>query len=225
MLSIATPTLNAADALAATLAALVPGAIDGLVGQLVIADGGSGDRTLAIADQAGADIVSTDAGRGGQLRAGAAAARGTWLLFVHADTRLEPGWVDEARAFIGEAGAERAGYFRFALDDNRWRARLLQRAAAWRAALFGLPYGDQGLLISRHLYNAVGGYRPLALMEDVDIVRRLGRERLTVLDGSVVTSAERYRRDGWTRRSVRNVFCLSLFFAGVPPGLIRKLYG
>ena len=224
MLSIVIPTLNAADALAATLAALVPGAIDGLVGQLVIADGGSGDRTLAIADQAGADIVSTDAGRGGQLRAGAAAARGTWLLFVHADTRLEPGWVDEARAFIGEAGAERAGYFRFALDDNRWRARLLQRAAAWRAALFGLPYGDQGLLISRALYDEVGGFAPLPLMEDVDIVRRLGRRRLKRLSTRAVTSAARYRRDGYVRRPLRNLACLAGYFAGVSPERLVRFY-
>ncbi len=224
MLSIVIPTLNAADHLAATLGALVPGAIDGLVAQLVIADGGSGDRTLDIAEQAGADIVSADPGRGGQLRAGAAAARGAWLLFVHADTRLEPGWVEEVRAFIRDAGTGRAGYFRLALDDDRLRARLVERAAAWRAALFALPYGDQGLLISRALYDEIGGFAPLPLMEDVDIVRRLGRRRLKALSTRALTSAARYRRDGYVRRPLRNLACLAGYFAGIAPEHLSRLY-
>ncbi len=224
MLSIVIPTLNAAESLAATLEALVPGAVDGLVAQLVIADGGSDDATLDIAGQAGADIVSAVVGRGGQLRAGAEAARGAWLLFVHADTRLEPGWVDEARAFIHDAGPEQAGYFRLALDDNRLRARLVERAAAWRAALFGLPYGDQGLLISRALYDEVGGFRPLPLMEDVDIVRRIGRHRLKALQTRALTSAARYRRDGYVRRLLRNLACLAGYFAGVSPERLVRFY-
>jgi hypothetical protein len=91
--------------------------------------------------------------------------------------------------------------------------------------LLALPYGDQGLLISRALYDQIGGYRPLPLMEDVDLVRRLGRRRLAVLPADAVTSAARWRRDGWARRSARNLACLALHRLGMSEERVRKLYG
>jgi hypothetical protein len=118
-----------------------------------------------------------------------------------------------------------AGYFRFVLDSADRRARRLERIVAWRGRVLGLPYGDQGLLIHRDLLRAVGGMKPMPLMEDVDLVRRLGRRRLRALPADAVTSAERWERDGYLRRSTRNLLCLSLWFAGVPPRLIRRLYG
>jgi hypothetical protein len=92
-------------------------------------------------------------------------------------------------------------------------------------ALLALPYGDQGLLIHRDLYDQLGGYRPLPLMEDVDLVRRIGRRRLTVLPVRAETSARRWRQDGWLARSARNLVCLALFFVGVPAARIARLYG
>ena len=119
---------------------------------------------------------------------------------------------------------DRAGYFRFALDSADPRARRLERLVAWRCRVFALPYGDQGLLISRALLEQVGGIRPLPLMEDVDLVRRLGRRRLAAIGAAAVTSAERWAKEGWTRRSARNLACLSLYLAGVPPRIIARLY-
>ncbi|HEX2943246.1 MAG TPA: glycosyl transferase family 2, partial [Rhodopila sp.] len=104
------------------------------------------------------------------------------------------------------------------------QARRLERLVAWRCRVLGLPYGDQGLLIHRDLVAAVGGIAPIPLMEDVDLVRRLGRRRLVMLPACAVTSAERWEREGYWRRSARNVLCLSLWFAGVPPRLIRRIY-
>jgi GT2 family glycosyltransferase len=121
--------------------------------------------------------------------------------------------------------AGRAAYFRFALDATHWRARLLCRAVALRCHLFALPYGDQGLLIHRDLLREVGGMRALPLMEDVDLARRLGRRRLVALDVAAVTSAARWERDGWTRRSARNLLCLALYLLGVKPAAIARLYG
>jgi hypothetical protein len=91
--------------------------------------------------------------------------------------------------------------------------------------VLALPYGDQGLLIHRNLLAEAGGIRALPLMEDVDLVRRLGRRRLVALDVAAITSAEKWRRQGWYRRSLRNLLCLMLYFAGLPPRLIARLYG
>ncbi|MCW8087030.1 glycosyltransferase [Sabulicella glaciei] len=166
--------------------------------------------------------VHAPRGRGLQLRTGAEAARGDWLLFLHADTRLAPNWRRAAEAALRDE--EAAGYFRFALDDDAPAARRLARAVAWRCRVLALPYGDQGLLIPRALYDAVGGFRPLPLMEDVDLVRRLGRARLRALDAEAVTSAARWRRDGYLRRSSRNLVVLGLWFAGVGEERLRRFY-
>jgi rSAM/selenodomain-associated transferase 2 len=213
MLSVIIPALNAAASLQDTLASVT--AAD----EVVLVDGGSDDGTAALAGGLGARVMAGPRGRGAQLAAGVEAARGEWLLLLHADTRLEPGWRQAA------IGPEQAGYFRFALDSNDPRARRLELAVAWRCRVLALPYGDQGLLIHRDLLAAVGGVRPLPLMEDVDLVRRLGRRRLVALDAAAITSAAKWQRQGWYSRSLRNLACLGLYFAGVPPRLIARFYG
>jgi rSAM/selenodomain-associated transferase 2 len=213
MLSVVIPTLNAASSLRATMASVIE------ADEVVVADGGSLDGTQALAKTLGARVVRAERGRGSQLVAGVAAARGNWLLLLHADTRLAPGW---RRARVAP---DFAGYFRFALDSDDPRARRLERLVAWRCRVLALPYGDQGLLIHRNLLRSVGGISPLPLMEDVDLVRRLGRRRLVRFDIAAVTSAAKWQRQGWYRRSARNLACLTLYFAGVPPRLIAQLYG
>jgi rSAM/selenodomain-associated transferase 2 len=222
-LSIIIPTLNAAETLAQTLAAAF---ISGIVDEVIVADGGSTDITVSVARGAGARVVLAPRGRGRQLAAGAAATSGDWLLFMHADCRLEPGWNVAVSAFLAApAAAARAGYFDLALDDPAPAARRVERIVAWRCRRLALPYGDQGLLIARTLYEEVGGFAPLPLMEDVDLVRRLGRSRLVPIGARCIASAQRYRRDGYVRRPLRNLLCLGLYFAGVPPARIVQLYG
>lgn len=221
-LSVVIPTLDAASTLRRCVAALH----EWRKRDLVVADGGSGDGTPQLAEELGARVVQAPRGRGSQLAAGAAAAGGNWLLFLHADTVLAPGWAPAVAAFTADPGnAERAGYFRFALDDRGAAARRLERMVSWRARTLGLPYGDQGLLIARAFYERLGGHRPLPLMEDVDLVRRIGRRRLVALPVAATTSAERYRREGYLRRSARNIICLAGYFAGVPPRTIQRMYG
>lgn len=217
MLTIVIPTLNAATGLGPCLAAL-DGADD-----ILVVDGGSTDDTVAIAEQAGARVVVAPRGRGTQLHAAGAIAQGDWLLFLHADTQLGAGWRDAVEAHIANS-PDRAGYFGLRLDDAAMQARAIERGVAWRVRLLGLPYGDQGLLISRSLYDEIGGFRPLPLMEDVDIARRIGRRRLRHLGTTAQTSAERWRRDGWLRRSARNLACLVLYALGVAPERIARLY-
>ena len=222
-ISVIIPTLDAAEELPGALAAL---AGSGLLREIIVSDGGSRDDTVAIAAAAGAGVVTAPRGRGIQLIAGAAAATGDWLLFLHADCRLAPGWERAAAEFIARPGAsDPAGYFTFALDDPGPAARRLEWIVAWRCRALALPYGDQGLLIPRGLYDAVGGFAPIPLMEDVDLIRRLGRHRLAPIAAQAISSARRYRRDGYLRRPLRNLLCLSLYFAGVPSRHIARLYG
>jgi rSAM/selenodomain-associated transferase 2 len=212
MLSVVIPTLNSARTLAATLASVAE------ADEVVVVDAGSSDETSALASSLGAKVACAPPGRGVQLRRGVEAASGDWLLLLHADTRLSPGW----RQAIPAPG--QAAYYRFALDSDDPRARRLERLVAWRCRVLALPYGDQGLLIHRDLLRRVGGVRALPLMEDVDLVRRLGRQRLVGSDVAATTSAEKWQRQGWYRRSLRNLGCLTLYFAGVPPRVIARLY-
>ncbi len=216
-LSVIIPALDAND--------LLPAAVERLRGEpvveIVIADGGSVPAPAGFGH--GVTVITGAPGRGVQMKAGAEAAAGDWLLFLHADTRLGEGWRQAVIDHVRDH-PDKAAFFRFALDDASPAARRLEHIVVLRCRLLGLPYGDQGLLIPRALYEAVGGFRPIPLMEDVDIVRRIGGARLRCIEVAAVTSAARYRREGYLRRMGRNLVCLSLFFAGVSPDHIRKLY-
>ncbi len=197
LLSIVIPALDAAETLGAVIQAIKEGADGAFAFEIIVVDGGSGDETAAIGQGLGARVIEAPRGRGSQLIAGADAARGEWMLFLHADTRLGPGWMSAAASHTGDAAnREKAAVFRYALDDGTARARRIERLVGWRCRLFALPYGDQGLLIGRAFYQALGGFKPVELMEDVDIIRRIGRNRLRVLDVPAITSAARYLAGG-----------------------------
>ena len=221
--SVVIPTLNAAAGLPGCLAALMEGVEAGVVRELIIADGGSDDATLTIADEVGARVVHARASRGGQLRQGAAAAQGEWLLFLHADSVLAPGWSAVVLAHVA-AGDQAAGFFRLRFDTVDWRARLVAGWANLRSGWAGLPFGDQGLLIARDLYDRVGGFADIPLMEDVAMARALGRGRLTMLEATLRTSAGRYEREGWLRRGARNLGLQLRFFSGVSPERLAERY-
>ena len=228
MISVVIPTLNAERGLSSSLSALVEAAVEGLVREVIVADGGSRDATQRIAEEMGATVIATAPGRGCQMAAGARHARMPWLLFLHSDTSLEAGWGREASDFMRRVdqsgGRPRAACFRFNLDDNGLAPRVLESAVQLRSTLMALPYGDQGLLIPRRLYDEVGGFRELPIMEDVDIVGRIGRRRLTTLRSRALTSARRYRCDGYLGRIARNQACLALYFLGVSPERIARIY-
>jgi rSAM/selenodomain-associated transferase 2 len=219
LVSVVVPVLDDAEA-AAVLLRQIPA--DPRI-ELVLVDGDS-DARLDVLAGARADLrlMRSAPGRGRQMNAGAGEASAPWLLFLHADSRLPPGWIDRIAAL---PGAIDGGWFRFALDDAAWQARLIERGVAWRVRLFGLPYGDQGLLLRRDLFLRHGGYREMPLMEDVEFVRRLRGLRLVELPLPLVTSARRWRRDGWLRRRARNTMLLALYFAGFPPGRLAAWYG
>lgn len=221
-LSVVIPALDAAATLGGTI-----GSVRG-ASEVVVVDGGSVDGTRALAARLGARVVEARRGRGVQLAAGIAAASGEWLLLLHADTRLSAGWAAVCLAHV-EGPPGRVGYFALRLDSADRRARRLERLVAWRCRVLALPYGDQGLLVSRAVLDAAGGMPELGLMEDVALLRRLrrspGRGSVVALDAQALTSAARWERDGWLRRSCRNLACLALWRAGVPVAVVAWLYG
>jgi len=226
-LSIVVPTLQAAAFLEPTLECLpLREASTELEVEVIVVDGGSEDATEEIARAAGADFIVTERGRGRQLRYGALTATGSWLLFLHADTRLGPRWLQEVERFIAAPDSrENVGVFHLAFDDPHPGARRIERLARWRSRVLGLPYGDQGLLISRDVYENLGGYKPIDLMEDVDLIRRISRRRIRHFETAAVTSARRYRQGGWLLRPLRNLVLLGLFYLGCPSRLLHRLYG
>jgi rSAM/selenodomain-associated transferase 2 len=223
--SVIIPTLNAGKSLSETIAALGE-ARETMALEIIVVDGGSNDDTRERAAALGATVVEAPRGRGTQLSAGAKEASGRWLLFLHADTTLEPFWSTTITSFMRAKGnALKAAYFTFALDDASEAARRVEVLANWRARRFGLPYGDQGLFMSRTLYDSLVGYLDLPIMEDVDMVRRIGKTRLVELPATATTSAARYRRDGYLRRPIKNLALLALYFLGVSPRRLARLYG
>lgn len=213
-ISAVVPTLNSAVHLPACLHALRE------ADEIVVTDGGSTDDSIAIAHAFGATVIQGPANRGAQLACGAEAARHGGLLFVHSDTVLDPLAVWRARKHLNRS--LRPACFRLRLDDPAWQARLIERAVEWRTSVLQLPYGDQALAVRRDRYREAGGFHPVPLMEDVDLIYRL--PPVIMLPDEATTSAERWRRDGWVRRSARNLLCLGLWHAGVSPERILAIY-
>jgi len=190
--------------------------------EIIVVDGGSRDRTCERATAAGALVLSSPRGRGLQLDCGARRASGDWIVFLHADTRLEPGW---PAALRGLGPATVGGAFRLVVDSPRWAYRCLELGVSARCRLFRLPYGDQALFVRREAYASTGGFPPFPLMEDVALVRRLHRlGRLELLALRAFTSPRRWERHGLVATSLRNWWILALYAAGCPPERLERLY-
>jgi rSAM/selenodomain-associated transferase 2 len=220
VLGVVIPTFNEAPSLPGILADLrllrVPHTV-------VIVDGGSHDATREIAAALGARVVTVPRGRGPQLNAGARVLDTEWLLFVHADVRMP----EAARMALTQAlagGAETA-VFALAIDAPGVWPRVMELGARLRDRMGGLPYGDQGLLVRRRLFEEVGGYPAIPVMEDVAIVRALGRRApLRRLPGPLRVSPRRWRREGPYRTWARNAVLLAAYLAGVSPHRLARWY-
>jgi rSAM/selenodomain-associated transferase 2 len=223
LVTIVIPVLNDTPA----LTSLLPTLPVGPPVEVVVVDGGSGDDRGwdALRERhAAVEWIRSARGRGVQMNAGAKDARGRWLLFLHADTRLGAGWLDVLRRLDDDPSII-GGSFRFALDSTARWARWIERGVRLRVRLFDLPYGDQALFARREVFRELGGYTDLPLMEDVDFIRRLGRRgRLEHADVPALTSARRWERDGWVRRTVENTALILLFLAGWSPARLARRY-
>jgi rSAM/selenodomain-associated transferase 2 len=223
-IAIIIPALNAAATLEATLGMAADTAL--LDVALGVVDGGSDDATRTIAASGGAIVIDAPRGRGSQMAAGASHSDAPWLFFLHADTRLEAGWDATLASFmVDPANRERAGAFHLRFDDASPAARRLAWIANRRSRWLGLPYGDQGLILSRAFYETLGGFEPIPIMEDVALARKIGCKRLVHLEGDAITDARRYQKAGYLPRMLRNLLCLTSYFVGVPPRWLVRLYG
>ena len=223
-LSIIIPAFNAEAVLPLCLSSLMPGLESGLIREVILVDGGSDDQTRRLAEGAGATVLSAPAkGRAAQLRHGFSHARSDWLMFLHADTALSRDWAERTTAHIEQRG-DQAAAFTLAYRSDHPMAKVVARRANWRARTLGLPYGDQGLVISRRHYEQVGGYADVPFLEDLKIVRSIGKKRLVILSAKARTDGSKYDVEGWRRRSWRNAGLVARYFLGASPEKLAKSY-
>ena len=217
-LSVIIPALNEADWIAHSVARArsEPDA------QVLVVDGGSDDDTVALARAAGADVLDAPRGRARQMNHGAWAATGEVLLFLHADTLLPPDYGQVIQRTLTPPEVS-AGAFRLRLTPRGPGLRFVERAANWRARRLGLPYGDQALFMRAQTFREIGGYADLPVMEDYELVRRLGRRgRVVLADAAVTTSTRRWRRHGVWRTVLAHQAIIAGYHLGVPPQRLAR---
>lgn len=216
IISVILPTCNAEDYLVRTLSSLIPGVVEGLIKEVIIVDTGSTDATLEIADSTGCRIIHADPQRGLQLWQGCREATGDWLLILHPDSELSPQWLGAVRQHMKHHDKQ-AGYFHINFDQPSLLSRLWSEMIAFRAKWLSMPGSDNGLLLSRPLYDAVGGYKDQVAFEDVTLVLTLGKARLRPLGVALTTGFDRFHQRGWLVRAVWRWISFVLYLLGVPP--------
>ncbi|HYR95200.1 MAG TPA: TIGR04283 family arsenosugar biosynthesis glycosyltransferase [Candidatus Binatus sp.] len=220
MLSVVVPTLDEAHGLPLTLAAArQPGVVE-----VIVVDGGSHDGTVAVARSLADRVLEAPRGRAQQMNAGAAAARGDVLLFLHADTQLParyPAVVTHALLDPGAVG----GRFDVRLDAVGLAYRLIERGINLRSRISGVATGDQAIFARRSVFERLGGYPPLPLMEDIALCRALKRAgRMVPVRAAVVTSARRWERHGVARTVLLMWGLRAAYYIGVSPARLARVY-
>jgi len=192
--------------------------------EVVVVDGGSQDNTLEVARSLGAKVVSTTPARGRQMNAGAAEATGDILLFLHADTRLPQHFAAQVRRAVSQNGFC-AGAFKLGIDSDGWGLRLIERVANWRSRHLQMPYGDQAIFISRNLFEEIGGFPEIPIMEDFELIRRIRRKgKVTILDTAVLTSPRRWLNFGIFRTWMLNQLIIGAYCLGISPPMLSRWY-
>ena len=218
VLSVIIPALNEAENLPASIAS----AFSSSRVEVIVVDGGSTDATRAVAEAQGANVIASPPGRARQMNAGAAAAAGRVLVFLHADTRLPVGYERQIETVLARPGVV-AGAFPLAFDQLTRSLRLIQAAANWRSRYRQLPYGDQALFLERRTFVRMAGYSDLPVMEDYDFVQRLRREgSLRLASDPVITSARRWLRTGVWRTTWTHQCMILGWHLGLAPARLAR---
>ena len=209
--SVIIPALNEE----ATITAAIRSASESGV-EVVVVDGGSTDRTVAVAAETGVQVISAQRGRSFQMNAGAAVSRGEVLLFLHADTTLPQGFVDTVLGSLEQPSVSLLA-FRLSIKADGWRYRLIEKAVSFRSRILRMPYGDQALSIRAQVFRDIGGFPDVPIMEDYALVRNLRRMgRIAVARQAVVTSARRWLNRGVWRTTITNQACIMAYLLGIP---------
>lgn len=223
LLSIVIPMLNEAENLPRTLESLKFDQYPGVV-EILAVDGGSCDNSVVVAKNVGCRVLSCSPGRGRQMNVGARAASGRYLLFLHADTIMPPDYLGAICRCLSRPGVA-AGAFSLAIADQRPIFRFLEKLICWRSRSLGQPYGDQGLFMSRVLFEQVAGFWEEPLLEDVDFIRKIKKEgRLVILPARIETSARRWQRLGVGFTTLVNQLVMLGYFLGLPPKCLAWIY-
>lgn len=219
MISAIIPVLNEAKILDQSLSRLIPQLKDH---ELIIVDGGSNDETPLIAKKYG-QVISAERGRAHQSNAGAVAARGDILLFLHADVSLDSGAIEGVETAI--AAGYIGGAFKQRIDGDHPLYRLIERTANFRAKRLRIFYGDGGIFIRRAEFNQIGGFPEIPIMEEVGLSRKLDRcGKVTVVEPGIHISARRWQQNGILRTTLTNWLITLLYLLRVPPNYLAKLY-
>ena len=217
-LSVIIPTLNEEANICSTLSAL------GEQVEKIVSDGGSSDRTVELAKKAGAKVVSSEPGRAKQMNSGAREASSENLLFLHADTLVPKDYLDQILNTVDQKGVS-ALAFRLKFEPRTPLLALIETLANFRAQTFSLPFGDQGFVVKREVFQKLEGFKELKLLEDVDFVKRATNQgKIAILSSSVTTSSRRWQKRGVIRTSLRNQLILLLYKLGVSPASLARLY-
>jgi rSAM/selenodomain-associated transferase 2 len=214
------PTLNEAEHVAQAIAsAWQCGATE-----VIVADGASGDDTSNVAERQAAKVIAAPRGRAAQQNAGARAAGGDHLLFLHADNRLDGACGEQIERACGHRDFVAAAFRqRIAADGKVYR--LIERGNAARVRWLRLPYGDQGILIRRDIFERLGGFPDVPIMEDVLLMRKVRKiGKVTLLPGPLFVSGRRWQAHGAIRQTLRNWMLLAALSLGASPETLARLY-
>ena len=219
-ISIIIPTCNEAQ----NISALLPELLTIPDVEVLVVDGGSSDETVEIAKALGAKVFSAPPGKALQMNAGAKAACGNILLFLHGDTRLAPGFVEKIYQALSHPNVA-AGAFRLKIDGKGYGLRIIEWLANLRSRLLQMPYGDQGIFLTAEIFSAVGGFSPLPIMEDFELVRRLKRKgSIKILSLAATTSPRRWEKLGLLRTTFINQKIIIGYLLGVNPKKLADWY-
>jgi len=217
-ISVIIPTRNEERAIAAVIEQLRGTGVR----EVIVVDGGSSDQTCHRARTAGAKVIESETGRGIQQNLGAAEATGDILLFLHADTRLPPDFIEQIQDILHRDGVS-AGAFRLGVDGPGHGLRWVENMANWRSLYFQLPYGDQALFMKADTFRQAGGFAEIPLMEDFELMRRLRKQgRIELAEASVRTSPRRWEQLGVLRATWSNQVCILAYLFGISPRRIAS---
>ncbi|MBW2307584.1 MAG: TIGR04283 family arsenosugar biosynthesis glycosyltransferase [Deltaproteobacteria bacterium] len=218
--SIIIPTLNEAGNIVSTLKSIREASDT----EIIVVDGGSDDETVPLAGSYGAEVIISPAGRAGQMNRGAAAAKGEVLIFLHADTRLPPGFDRHVHHVLAQPDTA-AGAFELRIDSPLRRLRIIERIANLRSRLLQMPYGDQVIFLRADMFREVGGFPDMPIMEDLELIRRLRRRgRIVIAPAPALTSARRWIKLGICQTTLINQLAAVAYFLGISPTRIAHWY-